>query len=215
VRVTVLPVAELLGVLMKVRTIAAALGALALVATLGALTPADAGRPDLVLEIDKVVNGPVPEGTVFEIEVTCQPMDGDDASEADAFGPAELLPQPTVTVFEFDANGDPLNGNTVPIGGPQTCEADEIADGGADEIVYACDVVARDMTNGVDPVNEGDANADLPDPTVTCLSDREIEILSPFEEASLTVTNTFEPEPEPEPESESAGVVVATPTFTG
>jgi len=185
---------------MKVRTTAAALGALALVATLGVFTPADAGQGSNVnfVRVDKVVDGPVPEGTVFEVEVDCSATSG--------------VP-PTL---KFDAAGVPLNSNTVFASIVDTCTVTETVTGGA-TVSYACQV---DQGNDAGPRNV--AEPAEPSWVAECTDSQTVD----FGEVSgetvvITVTNTFEPEPEPEPEREPeqeaapAGVVAARPTFTG
>jgi hypothetical protein len=186
---------------MRIRNaVVASVAVIALVA-LGLFGTAGAGpdeKPSNTFTVEKVVVGPVPEGAVFEVEVTCE----------DAFGPqADAAPQgaPDVTI-KFDATGAPIGSNTVKIGAGFDCTATETVTNGA-TVTYGCNASA--------PADEAaSANGDF-DP-VKCLDDQTVhfdDIIGA--EGTITVTNTFEPEPEPETAPAAAGVVAARPAFTG
>jgi hypothetical protein len=200
---------------MRTRSVAAVLGALALVAMLGLITPADAGLTDVgnYVVVEKVVEGPVPEGTVFEIEVDCdltpRPVPPAEATPS--------IPVPDPVTLEFDANGDPLGTDMVSAPLYGTCIVTEIVDGGASTVSYKC--VETPLPNG----NAGSQNVEpaecIDDQTVgfgqTMAADETADYEIIGAEATVTVTNTFEPEPEPETAPAAAGVVAARPAFTG
>jgi hypothetical protein len=203
---------------MRTRSVAAVLGALALVAMLGFITPADAGptEGDNYVVVEKVVDGPVPEGTVFEIEVDCDLRASPVSSSAEA---TPSIPDPKPVTLKFDANGDPLGTDMVsaPLFG--TCKVTETVDGGASTVSYKC---------VVPPLLNGNAGSQAFEPA-ECIDNQTVgfgQLMAADEtaddkiigaSATVTVTNTFEPEPEPEPETApaAAGVVAARPAFTG
>jgi hypothetical protein len=162
----------------------------------GLLPAADAGNGNYVV-VEKVVDGPVPEGTVFEIEVDCSPTNG---------VPPTVASDPDPVTLTFDANGDPLDADRVGATPFQTCTVTETVTGGA-TVGYACAV--EQVMNGAAP----DAA-----PGASCLDDQTVV----FEdvvgaEGTVMVTNTFEPELEAQPDSaaRAPGVVAARPAFTG
>jgi hypothetical protein len=195
---------------MRTRSVVAVLGALALVAMLGLITPADAGEfeGDNYVVVEKVVEGPVPEGTVFEIEVDCDLTPRPVSSSAEA---TPSVPDPDPVTLKFDANGDPLGTDMVSAAPFQSCKVTETVDGGASTMSYECAVPLE--LNG-DAESQGIVQ-------VACIDDQTVgfgEVKGA--EATVTVTNTFEPEPEPEAEAAPAaaartGVVAARPAFTG
>jgi len=213
----------MLGVLMRIRSVAAILGALALVAVLGLVIPADAQNgngPGNYVVVEKVVDGPVPEGTVFEIEVDCTPSAPVGSPEAEA---TPSVPDPPPVTLKFDANGDPIGTDMVsaPLFG--TCKVTETVDGGASTVSYEC---------AVPPPPNGTADPEVNGVSAACKDDQTVAFGTPdaeqnaeYEligaEGTVTVTNTFEPEPEPEPETapdsvaRQPSVVAARPTFTG
>jgi hypothetical protein len=210
----------MLGVLMRIRSVAIALGALALVAVLGLITPADAGNGNYVV-VEKVVDGPVPEGTVFEIEVDCTPSAPVGSPEVEA---TPSVPDPPPVTLKFDANGDPLGTDMVSAPPFGTCKVTETDDGGASTVSYKC---------AVPPLPNGIADPQASVVQVECLDDQTVafgqmvdaEETAVYDvigaEGTVTVTNTFEPEPEPEAEAapdsvaRQPSVVAARPTFTG
>jgi hypothetical protein len=173
---------------------AVALTALALVTT----SPADAGpgEPVNTFTVNKVVEGPVPAGTVFAVEVACLPNLG---------APTELVA--TVTM-EFDETGAPLTENSVDVGLYETCTAEETDDGGAASVAYSCDVSAP-----IDAPTEGFFDLECEDDQTVRFG----EVVAA--QGTITVTNTFEdappPPPDVEPDDVLPDVVNATPTFTG
>ena len=209
---------------MRIRSVAALLGALALVAVLGLVTPADAqngnGSGNYVV-VEKVVDGPVPEGTVFEIEVDCTSVNPAGSPEAEA---TPSVPDPDPVTLEFDANGDPLGTDMVSAPLYGTCKVTETDDGGASTVSYEC---------AVPPLPNGTADPQLNGVPVECIDDQTVgfgrtadaEENAEYEligaEGTVTVTNTFDPEPEPEAETapdsvaRQPSVVAARPTFTG
>jgi hypothetical protein len=190
---------------MRIRNAVAASAAVIALVALGLLGTADAGpdeKPSNTFTVEKVVVGPVPEGAVFEVEVTCESIQyGTDAA-------AQLVPEP-VTV-KFDASGLPLGSNMVAIGPGAECTATETVTNGA-TVTYECEASAP-AGDGAVPNGNGDF--------VECLDDQTVHFgMVVRAEGTITVTNTFEEEPPPpavEPAAAApAGVVAATPTFTG
>ena len=177
---------------MRIRSIVAALGALCLVAVLGAITPADAGNGNYVV-VGNVVAGPVPAGTVFEIAVLCSPTNGVNHADPAGTGPV---------ILKFDANGDPLGTNMVSATLFETCKVTETVTGGA-KVSYACQI--SEPTNGAGP----DADLDA-----SCVDDQTVAFGEVNDaEGTVTVTNTFAEAADAEPAA--AEVVQAEPTFTG
>jgi hypothetical protein len=156
-----------------------------------AAAPGGAGAPvGNTLTVDKVVEGTVPAGTTFTVQVDCQ----SDLTP----GPAAV---PTVT---FDDQGNPTTTNhfTVPAG--QVCTVTETATGGATTTSYACEIT-RGSTDQIGPPFLGN-----------CTGDNEVTFTDVIgDAATITVTNTF-PTPTPPPvQPPVTQAVVVTPTFTG
>ena len=206
---------------MRIRSVAALLGALALVAVLGLITPADAGNGSgNYVVVDKVVDGPVPEGTVFEIEVDCTSTVPVGSPEAEA---TPSVPDPDPVILEFDANGDPLGTDMVSAPLYGTCKVTETGNGGSSTVSYEC---------AVPPPPNGTADPQLNGVSAACKDDQTVAFGTPdaeqnaeYEligaEGTVTVTNTFDPEPEPEADAapnsaaRQPSIVAARPTFTG
>jgi hypothetical protein len=149
--------------------------------------------------VEKVVVGPVPAGTVFEVTVQCT-GDPNDA-------PSEGIP---ASVFQFDENGDPIGANSLQTGLFVSCTATETDDGGAASVSYAC-AVANPPRSPADEQAEGNSQ-------VQCVDDQTVhygEVVGG--EGTITVTNTFEaaPPPDVEPDDVVPDVVNASPSFTG
>jgi hypothetical protein len=175
-----------------------ALVVLAPVAGAGGVKPIDAP-----LTIVKVVDGPVPAGTTFEVTVHCDKaiiVDGGPASD-------------TASVT-FDEDGQPTSPDVIGFGDPGTCTVTETGTGGAASVAYACEGVAGTPEGLPDSSSFGDrssAAVALPvcattgpvDPIV-------VNISAPDQSGTVTVTNTFTG-PQPQPAAE----VVAAPAFTG
>ena len=81
-------------------------------------SPAQGGERGNVINVTKVVEGDVPAGTTFTIEVTCNSDGGTD-----------------VTPLVFDAAGGTQTVTAPTIG---DCSAEETDDGGAITVTYAC-----------------------------------------------------------------------------
>jgi len=187
----------------RIKIVVALSAVLAASAGFGLLSDAGAGPTPAVntFRVVKVLEGPVPAGAVFEVEVVCTP----DINSAPS---TELV---AATTFEFDENGDPIGPDSVGVGLFETCTAEETVTNGA-AVAYACQVsqVAGAATEG---------SAD-----VACVDDQTVhfgEVAGA--EGLITVTNTFEAAPPPPPppppdvlpDDDTPGVVDATPTFTG
>ena len=159
--------------------------------------------PEHELIVTKIVEGPVPPGTEFEVEVDCTELLKTETEGAGAEG------QTFPVTLTFDEEGGSQSVD-VPFFTDE-CTATETADGGASSVVYGsedqdCETTATDT----------DVTANYLDNDVAAEpSGGQAQAIS----CEVTITNTFEPEPEPVPEPEPAAaavtVVQATPTFTG
>jgi hypothetical protein len=162
--------------------------------------------------VDKVVVGPVPDGAVFEVEVTCESIH----MVEEAAGAAGV-PVPAPVTMTFDDNGDPLDANMVSVPPGAKCHATETVANGA-AVSYAC--VATPPV--VEPwVTDDSATPAEPEP-VECTDDQTVEFhYIAGATGTVTVTNTFEEPPPVEPPPAAApaaaqtGVVAARPAFTG
>lgn len=171
----------------------------------GLHSPAGAGTNGLLqntLTVVKVVEGPVPAGAVFEVEVDCEPLATSPASEGGSF-----------TTLQFDENGDAIGPDSVDVGPFTECTATETVTNGA-AVSYACQVagpVVKSQPEGPPP----------PLPLAECTDDQSVTFYEVVEaEGTITVTNTFEEEPPPPPAVDDdddviGDVVTATPSFTG
>ena len=183
---------------MRVKLSMLAAAAALLVLAVGTLTPADAGDDVNTFRVVKVVQGPVPAGTVFEVEVTCTP-DINKAPEGSA----------SVTTLQFDEDGNPIGNDSVGVDFFETCSAQETEDGGAVSVTYECAVSQQQGAPG-----EGDSQ-------LTCEDDRTVHYGDVAGgEGTITVTNTFEalpppPPPDVDPDDVVPDVVNASPSFTG
>ncbi len=169
--------------------------------------------------VEKVVEGPVPPGAVFDVEVDCQLLNGVAHAETVA----------TPATFQFDENGAPLGPNALAVGFGYQCTATETVTNGA-IVSYACEVD--------NPVAIPLAAEPLETPIAECIDDQTVRfnyapcstapaeacagptelIVEVLASGTITVTNTFEEEPPPDvaPDDVAAdGVVAATPPFTG
>jgi hypothetical protein len=187
---------------MRIRNVAVLIAATIAFVAAGLTGIADAGVSN-TFTVDKVVEGPVPDGAVFEVEIDCSAIDHNGA------GPAGISFPVTV---QFDATGAPIGTNSVLVDPGYQCTAVETVTNGA-VVTYACEASSPDLNGDV----EAEAEVDIV--YASCTDDQTVL----FEEinsstGTITVTNTFEEEPEPETEpagAAPAGVVAATPTFTG
>lgn len=178
----------------------------AVVAASGLVGPAGAGGgAENEVVVEKVVAGPVPAGAQFEVEVSCLNQDNGHG-------------EPTVTTLTFDETGAPVGVNSVVLNpASATCTVTETVTNGA-TVSYACSVQMTPVTPPSDADSNG-ADAQGGDP-VACLDDQTVQFVDiDLAVGTVTVTNTFPEEPEPEAEADAAaapaGVVAATPTFTG
>ncbi|HEU5307573.1 MAG TPA: hypothetical protein VFW97_09610 [Acidimicrobiia bacterium] len=156
--------------------------------------PSGAGAPPTnSFTVVKQVTGPVPAGTTFTVEVTCE---------------SQLQPvaqAPTPTEITFDANGDPTSNNVVTAGAGMQCTANETVNGGATSTTYACSIVRGD-TDQSGPPFLGNCG---PDDNQATFGD----VIG--DAATITVTNTFPPAPPIQPITPAAQAVQAAPVFTG
>ena len=135
----------------------------------------------------------MPVGTTFTVTVTCDNSIIEDSSD------------PHVATVTFNASGTPTSENVIQFGDSGTCTLTETVKGGAATTSYACTgVVDASATAVVIPNPCGAVTAT----NVTIL------VNSPFQSATVTVTNTFVAPPPVEPIQPAAEVVVA-PAFTG
>jgi hypothetical protein len=138
------------------------------------------------LTVKKVVAGPVPPGTTFEVEVTC---------ENEKTGT-------TTKTARFDTEGNPTNENSF-APGEDNCTVTETATGGAQNVSYSCtdDFALADLCEAPGP---------QPDPMKVAYTS------PGNQNVTVTVTNTFTPPPPPPlaPGPPPPPVVVQ-PVFTG
>ena len=102
---------------MRTKVIVSALAAVALAFAV-CFAPASAGEP-FSLEVIKVVEGPVPPGTTFTIQVACEARNGQ-------------VPQDLVF-------GEQGGTQTVQVNFGDVCTVTETDDGGAASVTYACE----------------------------------------------------------------------------
>ena len=137
------------------------------------------------LIVTKIVEGPVPPGTTFEVEVDCPPIAPGDVE-------TEVIQNPRFLTFDEEGGSQSL---PVFIFASE-CTITEIDDGGAETVTYG----GEDIPGGCDvTASETNVVADFIEP-VTC---------------EVTITNTFSEPPAPLPEPEPAATVITQPTFTG
>jgi hypothetical protein len=219
-----LPVINHLGSTMRSRTIAALTAAAVALGAAGLFGTADAGGNAQVYKttftVEKVVVGPVPDGAVFEVEVTCESL----SLGAPGAGAAT---DPGPVTMKFDDNGDPLGMNMISPGFGYACTAVETVTHGA-AVSYACAVPDPVVTPVAPTVNghvlarcNGDQTVEFGGITADEGDSAEPELEIHGAEGTVTVTNTFEepppvePPPATAPAAAQAGVVAARPTFTG
>ena len=168
---------------------ALALGAVALAAV-----PGGAGAsPTNTFTVVKHVTGPVPAGTTFTVEITCEPL-----------GLGTLAPIPDLVVT-FDATGTPTSGATsVTTSASSRCTAVETESGAAAAVAYQC-AITRGSTDEIGPPFLGNCGpADNQATFGDVIGDA----------ATITVTNSFVTPPTP-PITPAAEAVQAAPAFTG
>jgi hypothetical protein len=170
---------------------ALALGAVALAAA-----PGGAGAsPTNTFTVVKHVTGPVPAGTTFTVEVTCEPL-----------GLGTLAPTPDL-VITFDATGTPTTENSVTTSAGSRCTAVETANGTAVGVAYQCSI-QRGNTDQIGPPFLGNCG---PDDNQATFGD----VIG--DAATITVTNSFVAPitPPVTPVTPAAQAVQAAPAFTG
>ena len=144
----------------------------------------------------KVVDGTAPAGTTFSVLVDCEGRD----VEVDATD---------TTVVEFDATGQPTTDDTIFFDGPADCTVTETVNGGATSTTYSCV-----GTLPIDDESEIEGFQEIPDEPVCETAGPQaapifVNIISPRQNATVTVVNTFPAGPQ------AAPLVVAQPPFTG
>ena len=163
--------------------------AVAAVLLSGLATPASSQSLEGTLVVTKIVEGPVPPGTEFLVEVDCPPIDRG-ASDVDP----EVIENPRFLTFGEEGGSQELPAFIF----ASECTITEIEDGGADSVTYG----GEDIPGGCDvTASEENVVADFIEP-VTC---------------EVTITNTF-PDAEPDDvvqDPVAADVVETQPTFTG
>jgi hypothetical protein len=173
------------------------------------------------LHVRKVVVGPVPPGTQFVETVACEGNQGEPIIFA---GPGQ--PSASSVQFVFDSQGNPVGtGDTVTFTDPGSCTVTETQTGGAASVSYQCEGTLPLGPPGPDAASggfrpQGTVNPATPattaPPEVCETSGPQsdpitVNIISPGQEATVTVTNTFvAPPPPPAPVA-----VVVVPLFTG
>jgi hypothetical protein len=152
-----------------------------------------------------VANGPTTPGQIFTVRVACE-------DESIAIGDTEL--SEIDLQFVVDAAGivQPSVGQSIGFDGPNECTISETVDGGATTTTYEC--AGRGASAVATPVVTGSwgvgattaANSDDPcDTSGRQSTPVSVAILSPAQQATVTVTNTMP----------AAAAVVVTPRFTG
>ena len=168
---------------------ALALGAVALAAV-----PSGAGaQPTNTFTVVKHVTGPVPAGTTFTVEVTCEPL---------SLGALAPIPDLVIT---FDATGTPTTANSVTTSAGSRCTAVETANGTAATVAYQC-AITHGSTDQIGPPFLGNCG---PDDNQATFGD----VIG--DAATITVTNSFVTPPIQEPVTPAAQAVQAAPAFTG
>jgi hypothetical protein len=167
-----------------------AAGAIALAAVPGGA----GGLVSNTFTVVKHVSGPVPPGTTFTVEVTCEGTLGIGAQA------------PAPTVIHFDATGAATDDNSLTVSAGQRCTATETVNGGATSTTYAC-AITRGSTDDEGPPFLGNCG---PDDNQATFGD----VIG--DSATITVTNTFPtPTPPLQPITPAAQAVQAAPAFTG
>ena len=154
------------------------------------------GRSNAALDITKVVEGEVPPGTTFTVEVSCPTIDGgpptdSTAVDAEDWGGANPEGIPDINeTLTFDENGGTQSVEGIFFEN-RDCTVTETDDGGAESVTYAAGPNEPDGCEVVPA--EDSAEANFGDPS-TC---------------DVQITNTF-------PEAQAADVIQDIgPTFTG
>jgi hypothetical protein len=197
-----------LGAEMK-KWIGAAVAAVAMLVLVA--PPAGAGLDAAPLTVRKVPVGPVPAGTQFVVTISCdKPIISTGNGSVSS------------TQLVFDAQGNPVGPDTVEFSDFGTCTVTETQTGGAASVIYECE---GSFTPGGLGSNGGGARFGLGNgpPREVCETSGPqsepitMHIVSPAQDATVTITNTFEavPAPPPPPEPVPAEAVTAPARFTG
>ena len=155
--------------------------------------------PDGPLTIVKTVSGPVPTGTTFTVSVVCDaPVIDDGGNGTD-----------TATVT-FDATGQPTSPDVITfLDNGASCTVTETAKGGAATTTYECEGELP-AAAGVQQVAPDVCDAAGPQSTPIT-----VNIVTLFQNATVTVNNTFVAPVVPLTPLTPAPQVVAQPAFTG
>lgn len=181
-----------------------AITAAAALVVLGAL-PAGAGNGGgaAPLTVVKVPVGPVPAGTQFVVTIEC---DGEIIFTGnDPAASAELV---------FDEQGNPVGPDTVTFVDGGECTVTETQTGGAASVIYECEGTFPDLQSATGLGRFGVRNGPSSPCETSGPQSEPITVFIEFEdqEATVTVTDTFEAGPEaPQP----AVAVEEAPRFTG
>jgi hypothetical protein len=164
------------------------------------LAPSGAGAqviPTATLDVTKVVEGEVPPGTTFTIEVSCPaivkgPPTDDAAVDAEDWGGGPEGTEDIEETLTFGEEGGTQSVEGITIA-TQHCTITETDTGGAEAVTTTAGAGDPDDCNVTPGTTSGEIDFD---DATTC---------------EVIVTNTF-PEPEPAP---AAQAVTVGPTFTG
>jgi hypothetical protein len=189
-------------------------GVLVAAAALVALAapPAEAGIDAAPLTVRKVPAGPVPAGTQFVVTISC---DKEIISTDD--GPVSS------TQLVFDAQGNPVGPDTVEFTDFGTCTVTETQTGGAASVIYECQgsAVPGGLAEGTGRFGPRRSQPAAPKEVCETSGPQSgpitMHIVSPAQDATVTITNTFEASPTaPAPPSpQPAAAVAEAPLFTG
>jgi hypothetical protein len=160
-----------------------------------AALPSGAGSLRInTVTVEKEVDGPVPTGTTFTVELVCE---------------SQVVPHaeaPTPEIITFNASGTATSENTFPVGEGMVCTATETDDGGATTVAYACDV-----TDGKPAVCSDDNQVSFD----SLEDDATITVTNTFTAAPTTTTTTTTTTVPLAPVTPAAQAVKAAPAFTG
>lgn len=183
--------------------------AVAALAMLVLVAPAaGAGLDAAPLTVRKIPVGPVPAETQFVVTISCEePIISTDN------GPVSS------TQLVFDAQGNPVGPDTVEFTDFGTCTVTETQTGGAASVIYECEGSFTPGGLGANGTGGRFGLRNGPPRKVCETSGPQTEpitmhIVSPSQNATVTITNTFEAAPTPPPPPPAAAVEEA-PQFTG
>lgn len=159
------------------------------VGLVGALASSAGAGGDVTFTVEKVVNGPVPPGTTFTVDLNCD----DD-------------PDVGSTTMTFDENGNPVPAGSnvvmwtsIPVGGLDCTPTEQPSDAA---VSYTCTADGFVECGGAGPQGEPIGVS-----------------IGGTGSGTMTVANTFAepplPQPTPPPQATPAPAIEAAPTFTG